>query len=73
MGTHITHDGWARYIFLDKDDESVWIHETHRNGFGYFRNELISTNNIEQFFGQLKAFIKKIYYIIPKKALFTIL
>ena len=59
MGTHITHDGWAGYIFLDKDNESVWTNETYTHGLGYFGYGLISTNNIEQFLGQLKAFIKK--------------
>ena len=66
-GTHIAHDGWAGYSFLDDDDVSVWTHETHTHAVGDFGYGLNSTSHIEQFWGQLKAIIKKVYYIIPKK------
>ena len=28
LGTHITHDSWAAYSFLD-DEDSVWTDESH--------------------------------------------
>ena len=64
-GSHITHDGWAGYGFLDNNDESVWTHETHTHASGDFGHGLSSTSHIEQFWSQLKLIIKKIYYVIP--------
>ena len=64
-GTNISHDGWSGYQFLD-DDESVWTHEVHIHGGGDFGYGTHSTSHIEQFWGQLKSIIKKIYSIFPK-------
>ena len=50
-GSHITHDGWDGYSFLDNNDESVWTHETHNHALGDFGYGLSSTIHIEQFWG----------------------
>ena len=50
-GSHITHDGWAGYSFLDNNDESVWTHETHNHALGDFGYGLSSTSHIKQFWG----------------------
>lgn len=34
-GTHVVHDGWSAYAFLDSDD-SVYTHEEHNHGAGNF-------------------------------------
>ena len=34
-GTHIIHDGWSGYIFLN-DDDSVYTEEEHNHGAGNF-------------------------------------
>ena len=34
-GTHIIHDGWMGYNFLD-DEDSYWIHVTNNHGNGDF-------------------------------------
>ena len=30
-GTHVVHDGWSAYAFLDSDD-SIYTHEEHNHG-----------------------------------------
>ena len=64
-GTNISHDGWPGYNFLD-DDDSVWTHEVHIHCGGDFCFGTHSTSHLEQFLGQLKYIIKKIYSIFPK-------
>ena len=64
-GSNITHYGWSGYNFLD-DENSLWTHEPHVHGTGDFGYSLHSTSHIEQFLGQLKKMIKKIYSVFPK-------
>ena len=64
-GTHLTHDQWPAYSFLD-DEDSVWTHECHSHGHGDFGLGLHSTSHIEQYWGRIKSLIKKIYTVIPK-------
>jgi len=64
-GSNIIYDGWSGYAFLDSIN-SVWTHETHvhrHSNFGYGSH---STSYIEQFWGQIKQNIKKIYQIFAK-------
>lgn len=64
-GINIIHDGWSGDSFLH-DDDSAWTNETHIHDAGDFGYILHSIIHIEQFWGQLKLMIKKIYYVFSK-------
>ena len=67
-GTHLTHDNWAGYTFLD-DEDSVPTHESHTHGHGDFGFGFQSKSDIEQYWGRIKSILKKIYTLIPKEGI----
>lgn len=60
-GTHITHDGWAGYNFLEDPDESVWTHEIHIHGGGDFGYGDASTSHIEHTWAHLQEITRSMY------------
>ena len=63
-GTHVVHDGWSSYTFLDYDD-SLYTQEEHNHGADNFGHGLNSTSHIEGVWSWIKSKIKLLYRIIP--------
>lgn len=65
-GTHITHNNWPAYNFLN-DINLGYTHEFHSHGGGDFGYGAYSTAHIEGIWGQLKGLLKKMYNSIPQR------
>ena len=63
-GTHLVHDGWVSYTFLDSED-SVYTDEEHNHGAGNFGEDLNSTSYLEGVWSWIKSEIKFLYRIMP--------
>ena len=66
-GTHITHEGWSGYNFLNDHNEPIWTHEAHMHGGGDFGYGNSSTSYIEHTWVNLKQIIKNIYGNVQNK------
>ena len=70
-GNTIVSDGWSSYDFLSNTAD--YHHDIHLHGGGDFGYGLNSTFHIESIWGQIKACIKNIYYIIPNQNILLLL
>lgn len=66
-GSHIIHDGWRGYRFLDDVNSSVWTQEEHIHQGGNFGLGNFSTSNIERVWTYIKGELKGLYKITPHK------